>query len=109
MMQVLEQAIKATGGLDQAKLADYMHKTTFDTFVGKVRFGQERRMGQAADDDGAVPRHQAATTSSSSSKPASRVVLYPGLRESGELKVPYTGSKKTLARRGAGPPPRRPR
>src|SRR6266581_8156658 len=38
MMQVLEQAIKATGGLDQAKLAEYIHKSEFDTFVGKVRF-----------------------------------------------------------------------
>jgi len=40
MMQVLEQAIKATGGLDQAKLADYMHSYEFDTYVGKVRFAK---------------------------------------------------------------------
>src|SRR5437016_1108226 len=40
MMQVLEQAIKSTGGLDQAKLADYMHTYEFDTFVGKVRFAK---------------------------------------------------------------------
>src|SRR5438093_1813578 len=40
MMQVLEQAITATGGLDQAKLAEYIHKSEFDTFVGKVRFAR---------------------------------------------------------------------
>src|SRR6266487_1128948 len=40
MMQVLEQAIRAVGGLDQAKLADYMHSYEFDTFVGKVRFAK---------------------------------------------------------------------
>src|SRR6266508_2087070 len=40
MMQVLEQAIRATGSLDQAKLSDYMHTYEFDTYVGKVRFAK---------------------------------------------------------------------
>jgi len=40
MMQVLEQAIKATGSLDQAKLADYIHRADFITYVGRVRFGR---------------------------------------------------------------------
>ena len=40
MMQVLEQAITATKGTDQAKLAEYIHKTTFDTVVGKVAFAK---------------------------------------------------------------------
>ena len=46
MMQVLEQSIKATGGLDQAKLADYMHTYEFDTFVGKVRFAKNGEWAQ---------------------------------------------------------------
>jgi branched-chain amino acid transport system substrate-binding protein len=40
MMQVLDQAITATKGLDNAKLAEYMHTNTFDTFVGKVGFAK---------------------------------------------------------------------
>src|SRR5690348_9673650 len=40
MMQVIEEAVKATGSLDQGKLAEYLHKTTFDTVVGKVSFGK---------------------------------------------------------------------
>jgi len=40
MMQVIEQAVKATNSIDQAKLAEYIHKTTFDTVVGKVTFGK---------------------------------------------------------------------
>ena len=40
MMQVLDQAITATKGLDNAKLAEYMHAHTFDTFVGKVGFAK---------------------------------------------------------------------
>ena len=38
-MQVLGQAIEATHGMDQAKLAAYMHKHTFSTVVGDVKFG----------------------------------------------------------------------
>jgi branched-chain amino acid transport system substrate-binding protein len=37
-MQILGQAITATGGLDNKKLADYLHETTFDTVVGTVKF-----------------------------------------------------------------------
>jgi branched-chain amino acid transport system substrate-binding protein len=40
-LQVLGEAIEATGSLNDAKLADYMHKTTFHTVVGDVRFGPE--------------------------------------------------------------------
>jgi len=37
-MQVLEQAVKATGGLDDGKLADYIHRSAFNTIVGEIRF-----------------------------------------------------------------------
>jgi branched-chain amino acid transport system substrate-binding protein len=37
-MQVLEQAITATGSLDDGKLADYIHKNTFKTVVGDFSF-----------------------------------------------------------------------
>lgn len=37
-MQVLEQAITATGTLDNGKLAEYIHKTTFKTIVGDFAF-----------------------------------------------------------------------
>ncbi len=39
--QVLAQAVQATGGLDQDKLADYMHSHSFDTVVGKIAFGKD--------------------------------------------------------------------
>lgn len=38
MMQVIEQAVKTVGKIDQAAIADNMHKGTFDTVVGKVNF-----------------------------------------------------------------------
>ena len=40
MMQVVEQAVKQVGSLDQAKIAETMHKSSFDTVVGKVAFGK---------------------------------------------------------------------
>jgi branched-chain amino acid transport system substrate-binding protein len=39
-MQVLEQAVKATGTLNDDKLADYIHKTTFSTIVGDIKFNE---------------------------------------------------------------------
>lgn len=38
-VQVVGQAIEGTKGLDQGKLAEYMHQTTFKTVVGDVKFG----------------------------------------------------------------------
>ena len=58
-MQVLGQSVEATKGLDQGKLADYMHKTTFQTIVGPGQVRLQRRVGHDPRADGAVPRHQA--------------------------------------------------
>jgi branched-chain amino acid transport system substrate-binding protein len=93
MMQVLEQAIKGTGGLDQAKLADYIHKSEFDTFVGKVRF--------AKNGEWAVPRmmtvqYQGITGNALDQwkKPGLIRVLYPKEYTTGAVKAPYHDNKK---------------
>jgi branched-chain amino acid transport system substrate-binding protein len=39
-MQVLEQAISATGSLDDGKLSDYIHTHTFKTIVGDLAFDE---------------------------------------------------------------------
>ena len=38
-LQVLGEAVEATKSLDQGKIAKYMHENTFNTVVGKVKFG----------------------------------------------------------------------
>jgi len=38
-MQVVATAVKATGGLDDARLSSYARDTPFDTVMGTVRFG----------------------------------------------------------------------
>jgi branched-chain amino acid transport system substrate-binding protein len=40
-LQVLQQAVEATQSIDDSKLADYIHKSTFKTVVGDVKFGQQ--------------------------------------------------------------------
>jgi branched-chain amino acid transport system substrate-binding protein len=45
-MQVLEQAVNATGSLNDDILAEYIHKTTFKTIVGDIRFNA---LGEWAD------------------------------------------------------------
>ncbi len=93
MMQVLEQAIKATGGLDQAKLADYMHKTEFETCVGKVRFG--------SNGEWAVPRmltvqYHGITGNNLEQwkKPGHVTVLAPSSYATGTVMTPYQDNRK---------------
>ena len=46
-LQVLGQAIEATKSLDDAKLIDYMHKATFKTILGDVKFGANGEWAQS--------------------------------------------------------------
>ncbi len=93
MMQVLEQAIRATGSLDQAKLADYMHTYEFDTYVGKVRF--------AKNGEWSVPRMLTVQYHSIAGndleqwmRPGHVTVLYPASYATGTVKTPYQDNKK---------------
>ncbi len=93
MMQVLEQAIRAVGGLDQAKLADYMHSYEFDTYVGKVRF--------AKNGEWSVPRmltvqyHSVAGNDLEQwMRPGHVTVLAPASYATGTVKAPYQDNKK---------------
>jgi branched-chain amino acid transport system substrate-binding protein len=46
-LQVLAQAVEATKSLDDNKLADYMHKSTFKTVLGDVKFDKSGEWAQA--------------------------------------------------------------
>jgi branched-chain amino acid transport system substrate-binding protein len=41
LMQVVEQAVKGTGGTDDTKLAEFARKNTFKTVVGDIKFNAE--------------------------------------------------------------------
>jgi branched-chain amino acid transport system substrate-binding protein len=90
-LQVVEQAIHATGGIDDAELADYTRSEVFPTVVGDVTFGP---LGEWA-----VPRvltvqfrDIASTDISDFAKPEARVVVAPVGYASGELAVPLRAS-----------------
>src|ERR1700687_5631313 len=93
MMQVLEQAIKATGGLDQAKLSDYMHKTEFDTFVGKVRFAKN---GEWAQPRMLTVQYHGISGSDLEQwkKPGRVTILAPSAYMTGAVLAPYHDNKK---------------
>lgn len=93
-LQVVEQAIRATGGLDDTKLADYTRTATFPTVVGDVRFG---RLGEWA-----TPRvltvqfrNVGSSEISEFAKPDSRVVVAPSDYASGDLVIPFRAAART--------------
>src|SRR6266513_99461 len=93
MMQVLEQAITATKGLDQAKLAEYIHKSTFDTYVGKVGFAKN---GEWAAPRVMMTQYHGITGNDVEQfkKPGRLTVLFPKEYKTGDLKAPYHENKK---------------
>src|SRR5438876_31130 len=93
MMQVLEQAITATKGLDQAKLAEYIHKNTFDTYVGKVGFAKN---GEWAAPRVMMTQYHGITGNDVEQfkKPGRLTVLSPKEYKTGDLKAPYHENKK---------------
>ena len=87
-MQILGDAVTAVGDLDQKKLAEYIHKTTFDTVVGPVEFGDngewaQSRMLQVQFRDVEPDNLE------QFNKPGKRIVLYPESVKSGDIVYPY--------------------
>src|SRR6266480_3505770 len=93
MMQVLDQAITATKGLDQTTLAEYIHKNTFDTYVGKVGFAKN---GEWAAPRVMMTQYHGITGNDVEQfkKPGRLTVLSPKEYKTGDLKAPYHENKK---------------
>ena len=92
-LQILGQAVQATGSLDQDTLANHIRSHEFDTVVGNVAFGPDGEwaktrilMVQFQDVEG---RDLEQFT-----KPGTRVVLYPPEWVSGEARYPYVPGGK---------------
>ncbi|PWU24481.1 MAG: branched-chain amino acid ABC transporter substrate-binding protein [Candidatus Rokuibacteriota bacterium] len=93
MMQVLGEAVEKTKGLDQQKLAEYMHATEFDTIVGKVKFGAD---GEWATSRMLVIQFQNIKGSDTNQfrQPGKQVVVLPEVWKSGSLIYPYSAAQK---------------
>ena len=91
-IQVLGDAVKATNGTDDNKLADYIGKTTFKTIMGDIKFGKggewaEGRMLQ-------VQYHSIKSTELDQFRGMdTQTVLTPKQYETGTLIYPYEKAK----------------
>jgi branched-chain amino acid transport system substrate-binding protein len=92
-MQVLEQAIKAVGSFDDTALSAYTQESTFETVVGKVKFGE----------GGGWARPRVLTVQfqniennniSEFKKPNTQAVVYPSEIASANVIYPYTKAKR---------------
>lgn len=92
-MQILEAAINAVGSLDEGKLADYMHKATFSTVVGDVKFAEN---GEWAEPRLLLVQYQGIVGNDVEQfkQPGKQVIIYPPRFKSGEMKVPFDTTKQ---------------
>ena len=87
-LQVLGQAVTAVGSLDQGKIAAHMHKETFSTVVGPVKFGSN---GEWANTRTLQVQFRDVKPNDMSQfeGPGKRIVLYPKAWKSGDIVYPY--------------------
>jgi branched-chain amino acid transport system substrate-binding protein len=87
-MQVLEQAVKTTGTLDDGKLAEYIHNNEFKTIVGDIRFDAK---GEWATPRLLMTQFQNVDGSGIDQfrTPGKEVILYPPQYKNGDLMAPF--------------------
>lgn len=92
MLQIIEQAVKATGGTNDDKLADYCRKSTFKTVAGDIKFNAE---GEWTEAQVMAVQFQGVTGNSVDQfrDPKTEVVLWPTKYKTGKLIYPYDPSK----------------
>ena len=87
-LQIVQQAVEGTKGLDDAKLGDYMRANTFKTVVGDVKFGSQGEWAQSRVLQ--VQFQNVKTNDLAQFKDIStQVVVAPAEYESGKLMYPY--------------------
>jgi len=86
-LQIVAAAVEAANGLDQNKIADYIHKATHRTIVGDVRFGADGEWAQARI---FLVQYQGITGNGLEQfeRPGTQVILHPSAYKSGKLQYP---------------------
>jgi branched-chain amino acid transport system substrate-binding protein len=91
-MQILAEAITKVGSLDEGKIAEYIHKETFHTIVGDVKFAENGEWEKSrlifVQYQGVVGNDVAQFR-----KAGTQVILYPPELKSGNLIYPYSDIK----------------
>jgi branched-chain amino acid transport system substrate-binding protein len=91
-MQILGQAVETTKGLDQAKIAQYIHATTFKTVVGDVAFADN---GEWAKARVIFVQYRGIVGSDLEQfkKPGTEVIVAPDEYRTGDVEAPYSDIK----------------
>ena len=92
-MQILEQAIKAVGSLDEAKLAQHIHASTFQTVAGEIKF---QKRGEWAEPRILYVQYQGIVGNDVEQfkQAGKQVIVYPPKFKSGEVKYPFSAVPK---------------
>jgi branched-chain amino acid transport system substrate-binding protein len=90
-LQVVEQAVRETGGIVDAELAEYAHAARFQTVVGDVRFSDS---GEWAQPRVLTVQFQNISSNDVSEfrNPDAQAVLYPAAYASGTMAYPYVAT-----------------
>ena len=90
-MQVIEQAIKGTGGTNDDKLAEFCRKNTFKTVVGDIKFNDQ---GEWSESQVMAVQFQGITGNDEKqfTNPKSEVILWPKKYKTGDIIYPYKPS-----------------
>jgi len=91
-LQVLSEAVRAVGAIDQAKIADYLHKASFKTVIGDVKFGP---LGEWQKSRILYVQYQNIQGNDINQfrQPGKAVIMYPPEFKSGELIYPYATAR----------------
>ena len=91
-LQILGEAVTAVGSLDQTKIAEYIHKTTFSTVVGDVKFAPN---GEWAEARSLAIQFQNIQGNDFNQfrQPGKHVILYPPEFKSGDLIQPFAKAR----------------
>ncbi len=92
-MQILGEAITKVGSLDQAKIADYIHETTFHTIVGDVKFAENGEWEKSRILF-VQYRNIQGNDVGQFRQAGKQVILYPPEFKSGDLVYPYSEIKR---------------
>jgi branched-chain amino acid transport system substrate-binding protein len=91
--QLVEQAIKATGSLDQKALAKYLHDHEIKTIVGPIAFSADGERKETAtlmaQFHGVVDKDIEQFR-----RPGKQVILFPEKLKSGDLVSPFEAARK---------------
>lgn len=91
-LQVVGEAIEATHGTDQAKLADYLRTHTFHTLVGDIRFGPNGEWAEPRVLEvqfHGIKGHDVEQFRTMDTQ----TVLFPPALKAGDLRYPYTDAR----------------